>query len=476
MCLKMRGSENFFKALFVMTLTLAAATFVFAEAGASEGDLSREIRAAKSVNAFAFDLYRELAKAKDRDIFFSPQNVSAAFAMIFPGAEAATEREFRRVFHYDDESAADMGALHKFLNGIPPEAGTLSAANSVWPAQDLEMYASYLDLIKQYFDVEITPLDYETNPGGAKDIINNWAEEKTNGKIQNLIDELETATRMVLVSAIYFNAEWEEIFPERNTKKEPFYKIDGTEIKTDLMNKIGQELYFEAETLQAVRLFYKYDGYSMLVLLPKKRGDVENLEKSLSTDAFEEILRPENMTRNLEVNLFLPKFTVETQYEEMGKTLCAMGLKESFSSNARFPKLAKEPLTIDRVIHKAFVDVSEEGTEAAAATAVTWKMSGGFEFAPFRRQVIFRADHPFIYFILENRTNAILFMGRYMGPRERRTAMCILGVRPHQAVPFFTFCARPKEKVAVIYWIVCFLVGRVTIAVEKKLRIPETTE
>jgi serpin B len=382
--------------------------FALAEAGASDGDISREIRAAKSVNAFAFDLYRELAKEEDSDIFFSPQNVSAAFAMIFPGAEAATEQEFRRVFHYGDESAADMSALHKFLNAIPPEAGTLNAANSVWPARNLEVRAPYLDLIKQYFDAEITPLDYEANPGGAKNTINNWIKEKTEGKIQNTIDQLSPATRMVLVSAIYFNAKWMEIFPKKNTKKEPFYKADGSKTKADLMKKVGDEPYFETEALQAVRLPYVKNGYSMLVLLPKKRGDIESLEKSLSTDAFEEILRSASWA---EVILYLPKFTVDAKYE-LGEILKTMGLKASLSDSAQFPKLAKEPLKIDRVIHQAFADVSEEETTAAAATVIA-VMEGAL---PPREQVTFRADHPFIYFILENRTNAILFMGRYMGP------------------------------------------------------------
>ncbi|MDR2179380.1 MAG: serpin family protein [Synergistaceae bacterium] len=370
---------------------------------------SRQARAARSLNAFALDLYRELAKGDDGNIFFSPQSISSAFAMLFPGSEGETGQEFRRVFHYGDESAADMGALQEALNAAPPEAGTLDAASSIWPAQNLKVYPSYLHLMKRYFDAEITPLDYKADPNRAKDIINKWVKDKTRGKIQNPIDRLDAGTQMVLVSAVYFKANWMKGFNRGNTKKEPFYKADGSETQVDLMNKQDRvSSYCATDNLQAVRMPYIENAYSMLVLLPRKRGDIENLEKSLSFSALEEILQS---LKNREVVLFLPKFTVETKYD-LRETLETMGLKTSFSDHAQFPKLAEEPLKVDKVIHRAFVDVYEEGTQAAATTSIG--MVGLTSVPP--SPPVFRADHPFVYCILENRTNAILFMGRYMGP------------------------------------------------------------
>jgi serpin B len=380
----------------------------------SSVDLTPAERAAQSVNAFAFDLYRKLAKAKDDNIFFSPQNISAAFAMLYPGAEGETEREFRRVFHYGDESAADMGALQALLNATPPEAGTVSAANSIWPDQDLKVHASYLDLMKKNFGAEITPLNYKKDPKAAENVINDWVNEKTEGKIQKPIDGVTSETRMVLVSAIYFNANWSEIFPKANTKEEPFYKTDGSETKVNLMHKEEWLLYYMTDDLQAVRLFYAQGAYSMLVLLPREKGKIallENLEKSLSPDFFQQILQS---MKSRKVRLFLPKFTVATKYD-LGELLIPMGLGRAFSDAAQFPKLAEDPLKIDWAIHQAFVDVYEEGTEAAAFTGI-----GMMTLSIAPPIPVFRADHPFVYFILETGTDAILFMGRYAGPEAAK--------------------------------------------------------
>ncbi|MDR1620869.1 MAG: serpin family protein, partial [Synergistaceae bacterium] len=291
----------------------------------------------------------------------------------------------------------------------PPEAGTIDAAGSIWPAQSLEVRPSYLDLVKRYFDAEITPLDYKADPDGAKNVINNWVSEKTKGKIRGPIGRLDPKTQMVLVSAIYFNANWMEMFPKKNTKEEPFYKADGSETKVDLMKKKNRLSYYASDDLQAVRLPYVSNAYSMLVLLPRKTGDIGNLEKSISRDTFERILQSMRRGRG-EVIVFLPKFTVETKYDLTG-ILSNMGFKTPFSDSAQFPKLAEKPLKIDWVVHQAFVDVYEEGTTAAAVTSIGMRATS-IPLPP----PLFRADHPFVYFILENRTNAILFMGRYMGP------------------------------------------------------------
>jgi serpin B len=327
--------------------------------------------------------------------------------MLFLGAEGVTEREFRQVFHYGDGSAADMGALQKLLNATPPEAGTVLAANSIWPAHNLEVRASYLDLVEKSFGVEISPLNYKTNPNGAKNVINSWANQQTRGKIQNPIGQLNSETQMVLMSAIYFNANWMKMFPKANTKKEPFYKTDGSETQVDLMRKKEWVSYCVTDDFQAVRSLYVQGAFSMLVLLPRDKEKIGDLEKSLSPDFFERTLRS---MEEREIFLFLPKFTIKTKYN-LGEILQPMGLEKPFSKDAQFPKLTEKPLKIDWAIHQAFGDVYEEGTTAAAVTGIGMTVTS-LPSPP----LLFRADHPFVYFILENETGAILFMGRYAGP------------------------------------------------------------
>lgn len=375
-------------------------------------DIDEARSATRSVNAFAFDLYRELAKDENGNVFFSPQNVSSAFAMLYAGASDDTEREIRRVFHYNDGIHADMRSLQNILNGTAPDVAVVEAANAVWPAKDLTLSKTYTDLLQSYYNSEVVPLNYRNDAGGAVDAINRWASKKTHGRIPQIVDALDPETRLVLTSAIYFKSEWAVEFPKKQTREQPFHKADGSETKVDLMNRRGHVLYYETDRFQAVRLPYKNNAFSMLALLPRERGAIQDLEAAVSIETFGEIIA--GMLHPFDVILFVPKFSFRTGYE-LADPLKHMGLKRSFTDGAQFSRLADDPLKINRVVHKTFIEVDEKTTEAAAATAITMMETRSAPKA-IPEPKIFRADHPFLFFILENKTNAILFMGRYMGP------------------------------------------------------------
>ena len=364
-------------------------------------------RAADSINAFAFDLYNEIAKNEQGNIFFSPQNISSALAMLHAGADGETERELRTTLHYGDTIHEDMRALQEILNTTSQDVALVEAACAVWPAKNLTLLEPYVKTIRKYYDSDITQLDYANNPRGAEGRINGWANEKTRGKIPQIVSNLPNITQLVLTSAIYFNSEWQVPFPKIATRKETFYHPRLSAKRLDLMLNRNHFRYAETEVFQALQMQYKQEVYSMLVLLPKGRENTVLFDTPLSFGTFDDILR--SLTSSSEVVVCFPKFKLETDYE-MGNILAAMGIKRSFADSAQFAKLADTKLKVDRVIHKTFIELNEERTEAAAATTISMVPTSSGTIPK-----IFIADHPFVYFILENRTNAILFMGRFTG-------------------------------------------------------------
>lgn len=378
-------------------------------ASPSSGDA---LGAAESVNAFAFDLYRQLAKDEKGNVFFSPQNISSAFAMLYAGAADETERELSDVFRFGDSTDADMKALQEIINATSPDVAVVEGASAIWPDKNLTLRDSYVEKMRLYYDSEVVAVNYSEDPAQAAERINHWASLKTHGRIPKIIDSIDRRTRLVLTSAIYFKSAWPVEFSKSRTKEQPFFRSDGSETKVELMNRQDWLAYYESEHFQAIKLYYKGHVYSMLVMLPKERGKLKELEATLSLGTFKHTLGSLREKR-VDVILYIPKFTFRTQYE-LDTALRDMGLKQSFTDDAQFPRLAEEPLKANRVIHKTFIEVDEKKTEAAAVTGLSMMItSSGREMT---KPKIFRADHPFLFFILENRTNTILFMGRYVGP------------------------------------------------------------
>jgi len=374
---------------------------------------------ARDNSAFAVDLYRQLCSEKG-NVFFSPYSISAALAMTYAGAREKTEKEMAETLHFS-LSQADLhpafGELQAVLSRIQ-QAGNckLHTANSLWPQQGQRFLNEYLSLAERYYGVSITPVDYTTEDAreAARRTINKWVEERTQGIIKDLLQpqHLNEFTRLVLSNAIYFKGLWERQFDPDDTKEAVFHLTQKKSIDVPMMNQEAEFGHTESRGLQILELPYRGNELSMLVLLPNEIHGLSQLEGSLSVESIE---RWRSSLERKKVMVFLPKFKM-TLAIELKPVLQAMGMIDAFQfPQANFAGFDGNPqwFFIGQVVHKAYVDVNEEGTEAAAATAVVMGM-GGMGVRP----PVFRADHPFLFLIQESRTGSILFMGRVTDPTQ----------------------------------------------------------
>lgn len=366
--------------------------------------------------AFALDVYQRLKDTKG-NIFFSPYSISTALAMTCAGARENTAKQMADVLHFtldQKELHPTFGKLETWLNGIQEKGDVqLNVANSLWPQKGYSFTTEYLTLSKKYYGVRITPLDYRQAVEEARKIINQWVEEKTKDKIKNLIKPgiLNPLTRLVLVNAIYFKGNWASQFDEKRTRDETFYLLSGKRVQAHMMAQKEEFRYAKKESLQVLELPYVGADLSMIVLLPGKTDGLPELERHLTPGTLMEWIAG---LRKQKVQVFLPKFKMTSQFR-LDQTLIAMGMRDAFDpGKANFAGMDGQHnwLYIGAVIHKAFVDVNEEGTEAAAATAVAMRVKMARPTSP-----IFRADHPFIFLIRDNKTGSILFIGRVLDPR-----------------------------------------------------------
>jgi serpin B len=388
--------------------------------------------ASQSVNAFAFDMYRVLAGNGMGDVFFSPYSISAAMAMLYAGATGEAEEEIRDVMRYAPDVHDSANSLRNVLDATALNAPVeLLVANAVWPSNKMKLLDEYRQTVKKYYDAELTELDYAEKWREAEDTINRWTEERTRGVIKELIprDLLipgasgEAETAFVITNAIYFKSGWKHKFPVSDTKDMPFYKCGGKNpVNVKMMRqRIGEISYFDSPEFQMLRLPYGAINYSMVVILPKdgktgwvKSTELSSLESGLTYEKFAEYL---SQMKNVTVNLYLPKFEAG-QNLDVVKNFQHLGLKAIFEYRPDTLDGMHEKdgrlYRVTNILHKTHVSVDEIGTEAAAATAIIgWSFIGAFEFP---ETVEFRADHPFMFFIMNRGT--ILFMGRYAGPES----------------------------------------------------------
>jgi serpin B len=383
-------------------------------------------------NQFAIDLYAKY-KSENGNIFFSPYSISSALALTYEGARGKTADEMQAVLHLSKDEAQRRAAFFETYSQINREDKLyeLHTANALWAQKDFPFLKEYLNVIEQYYGGKAKNLDFIKETRQARLTINQWVEEQTNNKIKDLIPEncLGVVTRLVLTNAVYFKGKWLKQFDKINTQYEDFQgtgpvtEYGGSKvnvmvkIKVPMMRLTGEEAefnYAETKDMQILELPYIGDELSMLIFLPKK-NDVEGLEALLD---IKNILSWRNNLVNRRVDIFMPKFKFDTKYFMAG-VLIEMGMKAAFlADEADFSGMTgKKDLYINKVIHQAFVDVNEEGTEAAAATAVTMAYNG---MTMPEKAKIFRVDHPFIFIIQERKTGNILFMGRVNNPIEAR--------------------------------------------------------
>ena len=382
---------------------------------ASQDDLHDQ---AENINQLAVDLYRKLAQ-EDGNLIYSPYSIYQAFMMVYAGADVETKAEIAQVLDIEDDDLDVhnlMNALNKLLT-TPPQYMDETAqplkfdvANALWIQQDIEIGQSFLDTLSANYNAGLKLVDF-TNSEDARQAINLWVAAQTNDKIKDLIPQgvLNELTRLVITNAIYFKGAWQNPFNLERTGSEPFFSLDGSEISVEMMRNGFTGAALVNDRYQAVRIPYQGGNFAMAAIMPS--GDFSGFEQSLDEDALKQIL--EGFNGNFgQVNLGLPKFKSESSFN-LGDQMKALGIKQAFDSQeADFDSISdKMDLYITDVLHKATIDVNEEGTEAAAATAI---VIGTTSMPSESWDITF--DHPFIYVIYETTTNTIVFMGRVVAP------------------------------------------------------------
>jgi len=387
-------------------------------------------------NKFALQLYGKLRAGK-ANLFFSPYSISTALAMTYAGARGQTETQMARVLHFPTEPTGGgfdsnkkltkstmrrlgkqqfhsaFGAIIKDLNARGEKGGNeLTVANALWGQKGYGFLEEFLGLIKANYGGGLNEVDFVGATESARKTINAWVEKETRNKIKNLIGQgvLNSMTRLVLTNAVYFKGSWARQFKKDRTKEAPFTLLSGDKVDVPMMNQTAEFNYMEADGFQCLELPYMDDVLSMVIFLPKEFDSFRGFEKTLTADNLSQWLAK---LRKRKVIVSVPKFKMTCQFGLAG-VLKSMGMTNAFSQQADFSGMSdNRDLFISAVIHKAYVHVNEEGTEAAAATAVTMKLTAiGPDQIP-----VFRADHPFIFLIIDNQSGSILFIGRVMNPK-----------------------------------------------------------
>lgn len=374
---------------------------------------------------FAISMFHELSR-REGNIFFSPYSISCAIAMTYAGARNNTEREIGETMHFNlpqDEFHSSFAKLINKTNRFSEnDIIQLSVANSIYPSKTFVLRDDYISLLKEYYGIAITPLDYSDAPSAAG-IINSWIARNTNNRIKNMIppDGLSPQTVLVLANAIYFLASWQIEFDPGQTREAPFYISEDNKTTADMMYLLNRFRYAELSGLQALELPYKDRDLTMIIILPSKEAGIGKISSQLSIKLLNDIETEmrKNALSGFEVAVFIPKWTMEYGITLNGP-LQNMGMTEAFDlGQADFTgmfdreKAGGENIAISTVRHRAFIKVTESGTEAAAATTVEMVKTS---VEPRAERKLFRADRPFIYFIRDNKTGIILFMGRMMDP------------------------------------------------------------
>lgn len=404
------------KNLILALAVLAAAGAAFA-ATAKPGKAGKPpADPAAEANRLAFKFYKAQTAADEGNVFFSPYSMYSAFGMAYEGAKGKTAEEIAAVFGFPAPAGlrAGLASLNKALAEAAKDA-EFTQANSFWAQSGYKFLPAYTGALKEHYSAEARNVDFKTKAEPARAAINDWTAGKTKGHIKDLFppDSLNALTRLVLVNAVYFKGQWETQFSKEMTFQADFTRSDGQVVKAPMMSAPGtrEAEYAENDDLQAVRLAYRGGGLSMLVLLPKEGKKLAGLEKDLTPEKLDGLrkgLVPEK------VRVFLPKFSFSSGYK-LNAALAGMGMPTAFTQKADFSGMdGSKDLYIQNAFHKAFVDVSEEGTEAAAATGVAM----GLKSMPMD-MLVFRANRPFLFFIEDPKSGLLLFIGRMEDPTKK---------------------------------------------------------
>lgn len=358
---------------------------------------------------FAFKLFRELTKQEpDKNIFVSPASIAIALSMTYNGSVGQTQAGMAIVLGLQEMSLPQVNEansqLRQALENLDNEV-ELAIANSLWANQNVEFKRDFLQRIQEFYGAKVTNLDFSATEALAT--INNWVSENTNGKIKTILNQLGLSTILILINAIYFKGIWRSPFDKENTHERVFTLLDGTQKKYLMMSQFGTYRYYQGENFQAISLPYGNERLSMYIFLPDQDSSLEAFHRNLNAANWDKWI---NEFHRLPVTIVLPCFRLEYQVE-LKETLIALGMGAAFVGG--FQQMCAQPAAISKVLHKTFLEVNEEGTEAAAVTAVEIGYSLPSRVPIFTMIV----DRPFFCAIRDDDTGSLLFMGSIMEPQ-----------------------------------------------------------
>lgn len=383
-------------------------------------DEATQKKLAASSNQLGLALYQKL-RAKEGNLALSPISIETALAMTWAGARGETEKEMRSVLALEGTPAEVAGSFGQLTQSLadPSRGVTVRVANRIFGEKTYAFETSFVELTDRRFGAPLQPLDFAKNPEASRITINTWVAERTEQRIQDLVPPagVTDQTRIALVNAIYFLGEWQRPFQKESTYSADFFVTKSEKKSVPTMNQTGTIKGAEKDGTKVIELPYKGGTTSMMLLLPKDGESLDALEKSLtaaSVQTWAEALVPAS------TRVALPKFTIDpTLSVELKQPLIALGLTTAFDEHkSDFTGIAKpaskeDEIHLSQVFHKAFVTVDEKGTEAAAATAAMGVKGTGM---PPKPELEFVADHPFVFVIRDDKSGAILFMGRVSDP------------------------------------------------------------
>ncbi|KAM6167525.1 serpin B11 [Erethizon dorsatum] len=382
---------------------------------------------------FCLDVFKQLNSYNAGDnIFFSPLGLLYALNMILLGARGHTEKQIEKVLHYqhtteflkpefkDSSECSQVGRIHSEFGALFSQLNqadsnyTLSFANRLYGAKTMAFNQQYLSCSEKLYQARLQSVDFEQSTEETRKTINAWVEKKTDGKITNLFEKgtIDPSSVMVLVNAIYFKGQWQNKFQESETVKSPFQLSEGKSVTVDMMHQTGtfKLAFIKNPQMQVLEMPYVNNKLSMVILLPAGAANLAEIENQLNVRTFQEWINCSNkMEREVEVHI--PRFKLEIKYE-LNTLLKSLGMTNIFSpAKADFSGMSPDKgLYLSKVIHKSYVDVNEEGTEAAAATGDNIAVKR----LPLRHQFV--ANRPFLFFIVEIPTRIVLFAGKLASP------------------------------------------------------------
>ena len=364
-------------------------------------------------NEFGLELFQQIRdESTEENIMISPLSISVAFAMAYNGADGNTKTEMEKAMKLNGLTPEQINNSYKMLiNALQSldKDVVFELANAIYYADGFQVKTDFLNINKNIYNAEVEKLDFAAP--AAVETINNWVADKTHDKITKIIEKLNPLDRMVLLNAVYFNGIWKNKFAEEGTHNLPFTKTDGSTIEVAMMNKEEKLDYTTNSLFSAIKMPYGEGQYNMIVMLPANGKNSQDVINSLSSENWKNWESALKVTDNVVVTM--PRFKYEFK-TELEKVLTKMGMAKAFQPGiADFSKISAEELYISSALHKSYIDVNENGTEAAAVTSITFSNTSAGNEPP---KTYFTVNKPFVFAITEKDTEAILFIGEVQHP------------------------------------------------------------